>query len=297
MLAGMDLPLLRTFRTVAREKSLTGAARVLGVSQPTVSVAIKNLEEELRTTLLVRTRSGVELTATGELLLERADGILALVSDTTEAIRDLETDDVGTFTFGCYESLGAYFLPGFLRDFLPRHPGVALQLWNGSSASVRQAILDRTVDIGLVVNCESHPDLVIIDVFGDVIELVAVGPTAGGDLESARARVERGPLVWCDRPVFRALVNRLTEMGAGPHRTLVCGDLELVKSLVLSGLGVGMLPRRVARYGNTSLQTLHPDLPHTADRIHLVYRGDVHRTRAARTLKEALVAYGRSLGD
>ena len=78
-----------------------------------------------------------------------------------------------------------------------------------------------------------------------------------------------------------------------------CGDLELVKSFTLAGLGVGVLPRRVARYCQEGrLRRLHPALPFIADEIDLLFRGDAHRTRAFVVTKDAIVAHGRALdGD
>jgi DNA-binding transcriptional LysR family regulator len=79
---------------------------------------------------------------------------------------------------------------------------------------------------------------------------------------------------------------------------LSCGDLELVKSLALAGIGVALLPRRVAAYAQEGrLVRLHPELPVIPDVISLVYRADMHRTRAAMRLKDALVAYGKRLDE
>ena len=81
-----------------------------------------------------------------------------------------------------------------------------------------------------------------------------------------------------------------------PDRVVPCGDLELVKSLALEGVGVALLPRRVAAYGQKGkLVRLHPELPFIPDVISLLYRADLHRTRAALRLKDALVAHGRAL--
>jgi DNA-binding transcriptional LysR family regulator len=69
-----------------------------------------------------------------------------------------------------------------------------------------------------------------------------------------------------------------------------------VKSLALAGAGVGILPRRVAAYHHEgALVRLDASLPSYADRIYLAYRADAHKTRGARTLKDALVVHGRSL--
>jgi len=81
-----------------------------------------------------------------------------------------------------------------------------------------------------------------------------------------------------------------------PTRRLSCGDLELVKSLALEGVGPALLPRRVAAYGHPGrLVRLHEELPFIPDVISLVYRADMHRTKASVRLKDALVTHGRSL--
>ncbi|WP_346017137.1 LysR family transcriptional regulator substrate-binding protein [Pseudenhygromyxa sp. WMMC2535] len=82
----------------------------------------------------------------------------------------------------------------------------------------------------------------------------------------------------------------MAEQGVVPEQMLSCGDFELVKSLALAGLGVALLPRRIAAYNQPGqLRRLHGGLPHFPDEIILLYRADQPRTRAAQFLKDALV--------
>jgi molybdate transport repressor ModE-like protein len=297
----LDLAQLRYFQAIARCGSFTAAAKSLKVSQPTLTVAVKNLEESLRTTLFHRSREGVKLTSTGQELLEHAVQVFALLDRAGERILGLETDEVGRFVIGCHESLGAYFLPTFMRGFLEAAPRIEVSLWNGTSAAVTEAIVERQVDFGLVVNARPHPDLVLVQLFHDAVIVVVAASSlpAGGLLgrEAAHARLREGPLVYAGR-VGQAtdLIERLAAESLLPTRRLSCGDLELVKSLALEGVGVALLPRRVAAYGQKGqLVRLHPDLPTIPDIICLVYRADLHRTRAALRLKDALMAHGRAL--
>lgn len=282
----MELVHLRYIRAIAREQSLTGAARVLDVTQPTLTAAVQRLESELGTRLLRRHARGVELTATGLELLTLAEEVLQLVERIPQQIADLEHGLRGRFVVGCYESLGAWFLPGFLRKMIEGYPNLELSLWNGSSAAVQDQVVAGNIHFGLVVNAAPVPDLVLLPVCHDVIEVVGVD---GCDLE-------RGPLLYVDRPPFTVIVEQLGALGRLPVRLLPCGDLELVKSLALAGVGVGVLPRRVATYGHPgALKQLDPHLPRFDDTIHLVFRHDLHRTRAAQAIKTELVAWGRTL--
>jgi DNA-binding transcriptional LysR family regulator len=155
------------------------------------------------------------------------------------------------------------------------------------------------VHFGLVVNPEPHPDLVQIKLFRDAVDLFVLAETAprADDLEAAKERLRRGPLVFAGRILqSQQIIDELAVMNALPSRLLPCGDLELVKSFALAGLGVAVLPRRVARYWQDGrLRRLNPALPRIADEIHLLFRGDAHRTRAFLITKDAIVAHGRAL--
>lgn len=294
----IELTPLRYFREVVRQGSLSAAARALGVSQPTLTAAVKSLEERLGTTLLLRDSRGVTLTGAGEVLDRTAAEVFELLERARAEIAGLETEDVGSFVLGCHESLGAYFLPEMMRELLEKAPRVQLALWNASSAAVREAVIARQVHFALVVNPLPHPDLVMLPLFGDAVTVfISAAEPRPATLADAEARLSRGPLILAGRVgQCQELISRFDAKGLLPARVLDCGDLELVKSLALGGLGVALLPERVARYGHPgALARLHPELPEIPDRIYLLYRGDLHRTRAALRVKEALVAHGARL--
>ncbi len=290
---------LRYFQTVARCGSLSAAARALQISQPGLTAVVKQLEQSFGTRLLVRMRTGVALTATGEELLRFANDSLSRLEEVEQRIKGLESDEVGSFVIGCHESLGAYFLPQWMRRFLEANPRIHISLANAPSRLVLGATVERAVHFGLVVNPEPHPDLVQMKLFRDAVDLFVLTETApaAGDLDAALERLRRGPLVFAGRVTqSQQMVEKLGEMKALPSRLLPCGDLELVKSFTLAGLGVGVLPRRVARYQQEGrLRRLHPALPIIPDEIHLLFRGDAHRTRAFVITKDAILEHGRAL--
>jgi molybdate transport repressor ModE-like protein len=301
----MDLVQLKYLVAIADAGSMTGAARTLGVTQPSVTMSLQKLEEELGTKLVVRARQGAFLTRTGEELLHHAKEVFALLSQAEQRIAGLEQGEVGAFVVGCHESLGAYFLPGFLNQFLAAAPGIEVTLWNGSSASVEDAVVERRIDLGLAVNPRPHPSLTIVRLFEDAMDLfveASISPIAtSSDNATSFARaadiLRHGPLIFAARiGQCQTLLDLLANAYMLPGRMLSCGDLELVKSLAIAGVGVAMLPRRVAAYGQEGkLVRLHPEMPFIPDVISLIYRADMHRTKAAMRLKDALVAYGKTL--
>ncbi len=311
----MDLAHLRYFREVARLGSMTAAARALGLTQPTLSVAVRQLEEELGASLLQRHRGGASLTAAGAELLRHADEVFALLDRAAASIAGLERDLVGHFVFGCHESLGAYFLPRLLPDVFHGAPKITLHLRNAPSAEILAAVVEREVHFGLVVNPRPHPDLVMLPLFADAVDFFvrarepAQSPAgaafyapehcAARELPAALELLRVGPLIFAGRvQQCGELLEQLAERGAVPSRLLSCGDFELVKSLALAGVGVAILPRRIAAYNHEgALRRLHPELPIFPDEIVLVYRADLPKTRAAAFLKDAIARVSREMPD
>jgi len=310
----MDLTQLRYFRAVALAGNMTGAARSLRVSQPTLSVAVKRLEEHLGTTLFQRHSGGVSLTASGDELLRHVDEVMAVLERAAERIDGLEQRLKGRFTIGCHESLGAYFLPEFLERVLDEAPEVVITLHNSSSSSVLDAVVAREVHFGIVVNPRPHPDVVLTELFRDAIDVLVVAADEGdgpadadafygergarfADVDDARAFFEAHPLVYPSRVrECGTLLDRLAAQGLSPRRRLDCGDFGLVKSLALAGIGPALLPRRIAAHGTPyRLRRLHHGLPVFEDSVHLVFRADLHRTRATDYLKDELVRCGTAM--
>lgn len=296
----IDLNALRQLQFVAEYGTISAAARHLHISQPSLTQSIQRLEGYLEAKLLLRDSKGTKLTDGGRVLLVAAAEVFEILERAEQKIRALETEEVGELTVGCHESLGAYFMPNFMIGFLKEAPKIVLKLWNAPSARVQEAVIERTIDFGLVVNPEPHPDLVLVDLYRDGVEayVSAAEPIPKNQMD-ALLRVKQGPLIYAGRVTqCRDIIARLVALGCMPERRLECGDLEMVKSLAVVGLGVALLPRRVARQGaGDRLVRLHPKLPAYPDIIQLVYRADFHRTRAALRLKNALVAYGRTLRE
>lgn len=289
---------LRYFQRVAEAGSFTAAARDLRVSQPSLSVAVRKLEESLGATLLHRSRQGVVLTRAGEILLEHARQAERALDAGREELLALETEPRGSFTLGAHESLAAYLLPGFMARFLERHKKVQLTLHNGNSREIERAVIERRIDVGLVVNPSKHPDCVIVELFEDRVGFVVSAALRRKMGRSARRSVTEVPLIHV--PVLRQtqfLVGALAKEGIEPPSQLTCSSMELVKSLVLDGVGIGILPFRVAGHGVSAgrLVGLGDDLPIFEDVVTLVRRWDLPMTAGARVLVDGLREHGRAM--
>ena len=291
----IDVRHLRQLRAIATHGSLTRAAAALGVGQPSLSESLRRLEEDLGTRLFYRHARGVEPTDAGALLVAHAEAVLPRLDALPGQLSALTDGLGGRFVLGCYHSLGAWYLPGVYQRLLDDLPDIDLQVRSARSAAVRAAVIDRECDLGLVVNAEPHPDLVITEVCRDAIAFVASARRLAA--VPGLACLAAGPLFHQDREPFASLLAKLEARGQMPSRVIPLGDLELAKAIVARGVGVAALPLRVARYGGTDLQVVHPELPRFDDTIHLLMRYDTPRVRALRELRRVLVEVGRALLD
>jgi len=287
-----DLGPLRYVQNIVSGQSMTAAARELRVSQPTLSAAVQGLERRLRTTLFLRNPRGVVPTEAGRVLARAADEVFALLHQAQEEILGIESTAAGHFVIGCYHSVGAIFLPGLTSALAARAPGIQLSFWEGIGPRVIEAVVDRTIDFGLDIDSDPPPrlppDLVRVPMFRDVVGVVC----------ARGRRPAASPLFYVPRVRSgERVVEALRAKGKLPERVVACGDLDLVKSLVLSGAGIGVLPWRAAIQGTArgALRLLDPKLPFEVDVGCLYFRADFHRTRAAQLLRDELIRWGRQL--
>lgn len=149
--------LIRTFDAVAREGSLLAAARVLGLSQPTVGRHIDMLEAELKVTLFVRSRDGMALTEAGADLVDSSAEMVRSAEAFSRRAMGLDAELAGPVRISVNDVLGIYVLPAILRDFMDEHPDIEVEV----EISNRAANLSRRdADVALRMFRPTQNDLI-----------------------------------------------------------------------------------------------------------------------------------------
>lgn len=147
----MDLRVLNYFVTVAKEKTITKAAAVLHLSQPTLSKQLKELEEELGAQLFIRGSREITLTEAGRYLLNRSKEILALVNTTTANLRQHEVI-AGTITVGGGETQAFSSIAKIMDQLIRTYPEISLQLYSGNADDLKEKLDLGLLDFGLVID-------------------------------------------------------------------------------------------------------------------------------------------------
>lgn len=147
----MELRVLNYFLTVAREKTISRAAEVLHLSQPTLSKQLKEFEEALGVKLFIRGNRFITLTEEGIYLANKGKEIVSLVESTTANLLSDSTIS-GQIAIGAGETRAFEFIGQLLRDLRIEHPDIHFQLHSGNADDVLEKIDHGLLDFGLVID-------------------------------------------------------------------------------------------------------------------------------------------------
>lgn len=162
----MEIRVLRYFLTVVREESITKAAEVLHITQPTLSRQLSQMEEEVGVKLFHRGARRIELTNEGILLRRRAEEILQLVDKTEKELIEQEEQVEGKISIGCGEIAAVQVLPKLIKTFHEKYPRVTFDIFTATADLVKEQMDKGLLDIGLLlepVDMEKY-DFIRLDV-------------------------------------------------------------------------------------------------------------------------------------
>lgn len=147
----MEFRVLRYFLTVAREESITGAAKVLNVTQPTLSKQLMDLEEELGKKLLLRGNRRITLTEEGVLLRKRAQEIMELVDKTASEIGSADEVISGDIYIGGGETDAMRLIAKVIKKLQAEHPHIQYHLYSGNAEDVMERLDKGLLDFGVII--------------------------------------------------------------------------------------------------------------------------------------------------
>ena len=180
----MDLNLMRSLVTVADAGAITEAANRLGVTQPALTRRIQQLEDEFGAALLIRSRSGAELTELGMLVVQEARVLIDRYDQLKSAVSTHGNLDSGTVRVGGGATAVSFVLPEAIARFQQQYPQVHFHVKEASSREVASDVADGRLELGLVTQPVRTAGLDIADVMEDHIVLVAA---TGHELTSRTA--------------------------------------------------------------------------------------------------------------
>ncbi|RDU97969.1 LysR family transcriptional regulator [Trinickia dinghuensis] len=264
----LNLDYLKTFVAVVEFGSFSAAADRLLLTQPAVSLQIRQLEKSLGTVLIERVGRVARPTTAGEELLTHTAGIDAAVSSAIAAVSRHKMEGMGRIRIGTGATACIFLLPPILANFRRKFPNIDMTVTTGNSAEIVKAVEDNMLDVGLVTLPVSGRSLDITPVMDD--ELVLLAPA---DMPLP-ARITAAVL--STRPVIlfdpggntrRVADEWFAKSGVLPKPVMSLGSVEAIKAMVGVGLGCAILPelavRRMPPASRTVVRSLSPRLHRT----------------------------------
>ncbi|RTE09784.1 LysR family transcriptional regulator [Paenibacillus whitsoniae] len=242
----MIVETLRVFATVAEQSNFSRAAELMNLSQPGVSLHIRNLENELGTKLMHRSPKHVKLTAAGEILYRHAKQILSLYEEARQEIRLLQDEVTGTLKIGASFTIGEYLLPRLLAGYIREYPKVDVQVTIGNTEEINRAIVANDLDLGLVEGEVAQAELQAVSFQNDELVLIVSPDHALRAFRTVTPdQLQRH--VWIVRERgsgTRAVSDRFfADAGMALGKHFVFNSTQGVKEAVAAGLGVAILSR------------------------------------------------------
>lgn len=225
---------LKYFLEVAKTGNITRASERLGVSQPSITLALKRLEEKTGLTLLERTQKGASLTRQGEGLLKIGERMLIEWERDLRMIAQGTGQPMGQYSVGVHTAVAQYTLGLFVPELLVKFPELELNFYHDLSRKITEKVISRECDLGLVINPIPHPDLVIIKLLDDEVALF-------------KHPAYKGDVLILD-PSLKQSVNLLKNVRKvfNYKREIHSSSLEVIRNLCEAKSGIAILPGRVA---------------------------------------------------
>ena len=296
----MTLTELKYIVAVAREKHFGRAAEACFVSQPTLSVAIKKLEEELDVKIFERGASEVSATALGEQIVRQAQQVIEQAAAIREIAKRGKDPVSGPLRLGVIYTIGPYLLPDLVKQAIERVPQMPLMLQENFTAKLLDML--RTGELDCAIMAEPFPDtgLAVAPLYDEpfLAAVPAAHPMARRKQVTAEELKNETMLLLGTGHCFRDHVlevcpeyARFSSNAEGIRKSFEGSSLETIKYMVASGMGVTVVPRLSVPKGTQShIRYIPFRAPVPTRRVVLAWRRTFPRYEAIAALRNCIYA-------
>lgn len=291
----LKLDQLHTFLEVVERGTFSAAADRMGISQPAVSLQVRQLERRLGVRLIERVGKQATPTMAGLSLIEHARRIDAAVSSALDDMATFQDGALGRVRIGTGATACIYLLPPVLRDIKQRFPDLEISVRTGNTADVLKALEENSLDVGLVTLPAAGRMFDVTPVLDDAfVAITAVDDDGLPDVVTPADLATRPLVLYEAGGNTRRIVDRwFADAGVAPAPVMDLGSVEAIKELVGAGLGCSVLPGTAMRDagGRRAVRSCRLS-PKLSRGLALVLRRDKTLSRGLREAVSALRRIG-----
>ncbi|MEJ8322152.1 LysR family transcriptional regulator [Kosakonia sacchari] len=234
---------LATFKLVLARGSFTAAAEVLGISQPAVSLQIRQLEQALHVRLIERSGRGLRATAAGETFLAHCAEIENAVSAAVQSVAQHQDAISGSVTIGTGATTCIHLLPPLLQKLHRDFPLLSVGVRTGNTSDIVRAVEENRIDIGLVTLPANGRNLAISSLFTEEFVVITAQDADGVSLPTPATLAHLPLIVFESGSSTRLLIEQWFSAGGVPLAPVMeLGSIEAIKRMVRAGLGYSIVP-------------------------------------------------------
>lgn len=292
----MDIRQMRYFIAIAEEKNITAAANRLHMSQPPLSLQLKQMEEELGVMLVERHGKKLELTDKGELLYRHALNIIHSFEEVKNELQETDEGRKGNLSVGI-NTLSVPEFPEWLEAFHSSFPLVYMRIVQNDSAYLAELVKNRTIELGLVRLPLAHNDLNYLHLYNESFVFVS---RKNGENSISIKEISNSPLILPSTEglgSYNIIHNAFTKAQLPLQVICECSDMNVLMQMVSSGIGSTIVPESVFQScGHSNLFARNISDAELKSSVGLIWLKQHHLSRPARNFID-LVKKSLGLSD
>lgn len=284
----MDVRDLQVFLSVANHLNFTRAGEEVHLSQPSVSVRIRQLEHDLGSKLFEQLGKKVVLTEAGQLLIPYATRVIAAMDDARHAIDELKGLERGSLRIGASTTAGMYLIPRAIAQFKQRYPKIEFHLAVKDTQQIEEGVIRNEFDFGFVGGHLVGDEVDVLPWLTDQIVLIAAPKhplTRKKSVKTHDLRKERFILREPGSATRAAILSHFQKSDLEIDTVMEMENPESVKTAVQSALGIAFISKFAVEteLKAKSLVVVRVQGLDIHRELKIVYRKDKHLGRAAQT--------------
>jgi len=292
-----NLDQLATFAKVVECGSFSGAAEKLGLTQPAVSLQIRQLEKRLGVGLLERVGRKIRPTAAGDELFGHVDRIDAAVASAIESVARHAAEAIGQVRLGTDNTVTIFLLPPVLGALRQRYPALEISVSTGNAPDIVKAVEENRIDLAFATLPVSGRALEVTPVLDDAIVAIARQDMALPQRLTAGNLAKLPLLLSQPGSAARRITDRWFARGdAVVNPAMSLGSAESIKAMAIAGLGCGILPEMAVGKESREAFVVRPLSPPLKRTLGLVIRKDKRLSKGLKATYDALLGLRKRSG-
>ncbi len=296
-MTGLTIRQLRYFEALARHRHFGRAAEACSISQPALSVQMKELEALLGASLIERGARQVRLSNLGEALVPRARDILRAAGEIEHLARAFHDPFAGRLRIGVIPTVAPYLLPSLIKDLTERYPNLDIRPRESVTQTLIREVLDGRLDVGIAALPVSETALHEEPLFSETFVLVRPLADADKPVPSAERLREMRLLLLEEGHCFREQALSFCNVPSAPPRDLMEGSsLATLVQMVGVGIGVTLIPEMAVAVETRAapVAVAHLPPPQPSRTIGMIWRNSTPLAEQLVWLADRVRRFGRN---